>query len=79
LDYEQLQEHINEDLSNQIWQIKLKKQSVKTDILLEKLQLSSQDNQSFSDRKQLLKDYLLQKYQSEYNEYETILQELKVL
>ncbi len=79
LDYEQLQEYINEDLSNQIWQIKLKKQSVNNDILLEKLQLSSQDNQSFWDRKKLLKDYLLQKYQSEYWEYESFLQELKVL
>jgi hypothetical protein len=37
------------------------------------------DNQSFADRKQLLKDYLIQKYQSESTEYETILQELKVL
>ncbi len=79
LNYEQLQEYINEDLSKQIWQIKLKKQSVNNDILLEKLQLSSQDNQSFWDRKQLLKEYLLQKYQSEYWEYESFLQELKVL
>ncbi|MDD3262656.1 MAG: metallophosphoesterase [Candidatus Absconditabacteria bacterium] len=79
LDYDHIQEHVNETLLNQIGQIKLKKQSINTNELLEKLQLSSQDNQSFADRKQLLKDYILQKYQGEYGEYETILQELKVL
>ena len=79
LDYDHIQEHVNETLLNQIGQIKLKKQSINTNELLEKLQLSSQDNQSFADRKQLLKDYILQKYQWEYWEYETILQELKVL
>jgi len=63
LDYDHIQEHVNETLLNQIGQIKLKKQSINTNELLEKLQLSSQDNQSFADRKQLLKDYILQKYQ----------------
>lgn len=79
LDYDHIEEHIDETLLNQIWQVKLKKQSISTDILLEKLQLSSQDSQSFADRKQLLKEYILQKYPWEYWEYETILQELKVL
>lgn len=79
LEYEHIENYIDSDLINQISQIKLKKQSTNTNELLEKLQLSSQDNQSFADRKQLLKDYILQKYQWEYSEYETILQELKVI
>lgn len=79
LEYEHIEEYIEDNLLNQIGQIKLKKQLVNTNELLEKLQLSSEGNQSFSDWKQLLKDYILQKYQGEYPEYETILQELKVL
>ncbi len=79
LDYENIENHVEANIINQLNQIKFKKQSVTTDELLEKLQLSSKDNQSFADWKHLLKEYIAQKYQGEYNEYETILQELKVL
>jgi hypothetical protein len=34
---------------------------------------------TFSDRKQVLKDYLAQKFGPEYAQYEAILQDLKVL
>lgn len=79
LHYEDIENYVDTNIVNQLNQIKFKKQSINTDILLEKLQLSSQDNQSFADRKQLLKEYIAQKYPWEYPEYEAILQELKVL
>ncbi len=79
IEYQNINEYIEEWLLDKVWAIKLKKQSINTNELLEKLQFSTQENQSFTDRKQLLKDYINQKYQWEYNEYETILQELKIL
>lgn len=79
LQYENIENYINQDTLNQIQRVQLKKQTTNTNELLEKLQTSSINNESFGNRKQLLKDYLAQKYKDEFNEYESLLQELKVL
>lgn len=79
LQYENIENYVHQDILNQIQRIQLKKQQTNTKELLEKLQTSSINNESFGNRKQLLKDYLAQKYKDEFNEYESLLQELKVL
>jgi len=79
INYEHIEDFVDQYILNKTSSVKIKKQAVNTNELLEKLQLSSQDNQSFADRKQLLKDYLQQKYKWEYDQYETILQELRIL
>ncbi len=79
LNYNEIEKYIDSDAFQQVWQVKLKKQSVASSELLEKLQLSSQENQTFSQRIELLKKHLQQKFPDDYEEYKQTLQELKIL
>jgi len=60
--------------------IKLKKHNKAVQDLLEQFSASNQKVVStFSDRKQVLKDYVQSKYPDDYAQYEEVLQELKVI
>lgn len=80
LDYEKVDEVIDEELRMLLSDFRLKKSTQKVDDLLEKLQKPDENAlQTFGGRKELLKSYLQAQYGEEYPQYEKILRELKIL
>lgn len=80
LDYEKVDEVIDEELRMSLSDFRLKKSTQKVDDLLEKLQKPDENAlQTFGGRKELLKSYLQAQYGDEYPQYEKILRELKIL
>lgn len=79
LEYDQVEQYLTPELQETLKEFKLKKKFRQTSgELIDQLKISS-DLSTFSDRKQVLKDYLAQKFGPESNQYESILQDLKVL
>ena len=79
LEYDQVDQYLTPELQETLKEFKLKKRFKQSSgELIDQLKISS-DLSTFSDRKQVLKDYLTQKFGTESPQYETILQELKVL
>lgn len=79
-DYEQLVDYVDDAILAQCKDIKLKKYNPAVQDLLEQFTASNQKIIStFSDRKQVLKDYVQTKYPDDYSKYEEVLQELKVI
>lgn len=79
-DYEQLAHYVDDSILAQCKDIKLKKYNPAVQDLLEQFVASNQKIIStFSDRKQVLKDYVQTKYPDDYSKYEEVLQELQVL
>jgi hypothetical protein len=80
MDYNQLSTYVDDTILAQCKDIKLKKQNKAVQDLMEQFVVSNQKViTTFSDRKQVLKDYIQTKYPDEYAQYEQVLQELKVL
>lgn len=79
-DYENLASYVDDNILAQCKDIKLKKYNPAIQDLLEQFTTSNQKIIStFSDRKQVLKDYVQTKYPDDYGKYEEVLQELQVL
>jgi hypothetical protein len=79
LEYDQVDQYLTPELQETLKEFKLKKRFHQSSWeLIDQLKISS-DMSTFSDRKQVLKDYLAQKFGPEYAQYEAILQDLKVL
>jgi len=79
-DYENLATYVDDTILAQCKDIKLKKYNPAVQDLLEQFAASNQKIIStFSDRKQVLKDYVQSKYPDDYSKYEEVLQELQVL
>lgn len=80
LDYEKVDEVIDEELRVGLADFRLKKSTQKVDDLLQKLEKPDGDAlQTFGGWKELLKSYLQTQYGEEYPRYEAVLRELKVL
>lgn len=79
-DYDNLAHYVDDTILAQCKDIKLKKYNPAVQDLMEQFTASNQKIIStFSDRKQVLKDYVQTKYPDDYVKYEEVLQELKVL
>ena len=81
LNYQKMEQYVAPELQNQLSDVKLKKQQANVDDLLEKLQKpdSSPLKEGFGWRIDLLKRFLLKQYPDSYQEYEKLLQELKLV
>ncbi len=80
IDYQNIDEYISPELRVQIKDIKLKKESIELNELLENFEISAKNLSTwFADRKDILKSYLMKKHGDEYEKYEKKLKELKLL
>ena len=80
LQYENMSEFIEPKLQQELQNVQLKKNTTSTEKLLEQLErpdLAGQ--QSFGDWLELLKKFLKKQYPDDYEEYEKLLQEMKIL
>ena len=80
LQYENMSEFIEPKLQQELQNVQLKKNTTSTEKLLEELErpdLAGQ--QSFWDWLELLKEFLKKQYPDDYEEYEKLLQEMKIL
>ena len=80
LNYDKLDTYVDQNILAQCKDIKLKKHNKAVQDLMEQFSASNQKVvTTFSDRKQVLKDYVKSKYPDDYAKYEEVLQELKVI
>lgn len=80
IDYQNIDEYIAPELRVQIKDIKLKKESIELNELLENFEISAKNlSTGFADWKDILKSYLMKKHGDEYDRYEKKLKELKLL
>ncbi len=80
IDYQNIDEYISPELRVQIKDIKLKKESIELNELLENFEISAKNLSTwFADWKDILKSYLMKKHGDEYDNYEKKLKELKLL
>ncbi len=80
IDYQNIDEYISPELRVQIKDIKLKKESIELNELLENFEISAKNlSTGFADWKDILKSYLMKKHGNEYDKYEKKLKELKLL
>ena len=80
LQYENMSEFIEPKLQQELQNLQLKKNTTSTEKLLEQLErpdLAGQ--QSFWNWLELLKKFLKKQYPDDYEEYEKLLQEMKIL
>ena len=80
LQYENMSEFIEPKLQQELQNVQLKKNTTSTEKLLEQLErpdLAGQ--QSFGDWLELLRKFLKKQYPDDYEEYEKLLQEMKIL
>lgn len=79
LDYEHLEKYVDQNILAQCKDIKLKKYNPAVQDLLEQFTSSQQKVvTTFSDRKQVLKEYIQTKYPDDYERYEQLMQEMKI-
>lgn len=79
IDYDKMDELIDENLRNACKDIRLKKDSENMDSLLNSFKVSSDDLNGFSDWKDILQEYMQKKFGNDYPKYEKVLKELKLL
>jgi len=80
LNYDKLNEYIPESLKNTLNKVKLKKETINQEQLLQDFELQNKNlSETISDRKTLLKVHLQNQFQEDYDKYIAKLQELKVL
>lgn len=79
IDYDKMDDLIDPDLRKNCKDIRLKKEIENMDSLLNSFKVSSENLNGFSDRKNILQEYMQKKFGSEYPKYEKILKELKLL
>ncbi|MEI6119451.1 MAG: hypothetical protein WCP92_10140 [bacterium] len=79
IDYDKIDELIEPDLRTACKDIRLKKDTENMDTLVKNFKVSSDDLNGFSDRKNILQEYMQKKFGNDYPKYEKILKELKLL
>ncbi|MFA7298098.1 MAG: metallophosphoesterase [Candidatus Absconditabacterales bacterium] len=79
IDYDKIDELIEPDLRTACKDIRLKKDIENMDSLLNSFKVSSDDLNGFSDRKNILQEYMQKKFGNDYPKYEKVLKELKLL
>ncbi|MEI6672988.1 MAG: hypothetical protein WCL02_06805 [bacterium] len=79
IDYDKIDELIEPDLRTSCKDIRLKKDIENMDNLLANFKVSSDDLNGFSDRKNILQEYMQKKFGNDYPKYEKVLKELKLL
>jgi acetone carboxylase gamma subunit len=80
IDYQQIDEYITPDLRKKIKDVKLKKESIELNELLKNFEISAKNlSTGFADWKDILKSYLHKKHEADYDKYEKILKQLKLL
>lgn len=79
IDYDKMNELIDDDLRKSCKDIRLKKDIENMDSLLNSFKVSSDDLNGFSDRKNILQEYMQKKFGNDYPKYEKVLKELKLL
>jgi hypothetical protein len=80
LDYDNMSEVLDLKLQKSVWSIQLKKNINSTDSLIEKLEKPDLKKQmNFWNWIDLLKNFIKKQYPEEYEEYEKLLHEIKLL
>jgi hypothetical protein len=81
LNYQRIDDFIAPALQHQLFDIKLKKKIPAVDDLVEKLQKPDTVSlqQGFGGRIDLLKRFLMKQYPDQYQEYEALLHQLKLV
>ena len=79
IDYDKIDELIEQDLRIACKDIRLKKDIENVDNLLKNFKVSSDDLNGFSDWKNILQEYMQKKFGNDYPKYEKVLKELKLL
>lgn len=79
IDYDKIDELIEPDLRTACKDIRLKKDIENIDNLVNTFKVSSDDLNGFSDRKNILQNYMQKKFGNDYPKYEKVLKELKLL
>jgi len=79
IDYDKIDELITPELRTSCKDIRLKKNMENIDSLLKTFKVSSDTLSGFSDRKNILQEYIQKKFGNDYPKYEKILKELKLL
>ncbi|MDR0859972.1 MAG: hypothetical protein LBO09_03125 [Candidatus Peribacteria bacterium] len=80
LNYQEMDRFIAPELQHQLSDVKLKKQQANVEDLLQKLQKPDESSlQGFGGWIDLLKAFLQQQYPENYQEYEKLLYDLKLL
>jgi len=79
IDYDKMDEMIDPELRKTCKDIRLKKDIENMDSLLNSFKVSSDQLNGFSDRKNILTEYMQKKFGSDYPKYERVLKELKLL
>ncbi len=79
IDYNKMDELIEDDLRTACKDIRLKKDIENMDNLLNTFKISSDDLNGFADRKNILQTYVQKKFGNDYPKYEKVLKELKLL
>jgi len=81
LNYQKMDQFVSPELQIQLQDVKLKKQQANVDDLLEKLQRPDSDSlkEGFGGWIDLLKRFLMKQYPDNYQEYEKMLHELKLV
>lgn len=79
IDYDKIDELITPELRTSCKDIRLKKNMENIDSLLNSFKVSSDTLSGFSDRKNILQEYIQKKFGNDYPKYEKVLKELKLL
>jgi hypothetical protein len=80
IDYQDIDSYITPQLRQQLKDIKLKKESVELNELLENFEISAKNlSTGFADRKDILKSYIQKKHPDNYEMYITKLKEFNLL
>ncbi|MDR0282356.1 MAG: hypothetical protein LBI53_03450 [Candidatus Peribacteria bacterium] len=81
LNYQKMDQFVDPELQIQLQDVKLKKPKTNVNDLLEKLQKSDSDSlkEGFGGWIDLLKRFLMKQYPDNYQEYEQMLQDLKLV
>ena len=80
MDYAHLEKYVDQTIVAQCKDIKLKKYNPAVQDLLEQFTSSQQKVvTTFSDRKQVLKEYIQTKYPDDYDRYDQIMQDMKIV
>jgi len=79
IDYDKMNELIDDDLRTSCKDIRLKKDIENLDNLLNTFKVSSDDLNGFADWKNILQTYVQKKFGNDYPKYEKVLKELKLL
>lgn len=79
IDYDKMDEVVDAELRKNCKEVRLKKSAENLDELLSSFKVDANQLAWFSDRKNILQEYMQKKFGSDYPKYEKILKEMKLL